>query len=158
MFRWAPSLVFDLVPVLPGRFAALLEIGITLQFLREEVEVFAPGDIGAVHHGGLAGDEIELVIGQRQIIICIMQRLVVFLGRQEARVLLGDLQLLHGLGQILGGIVAVGLHQAVALFIIGVAEVGKGHRKLLVDELLVLRQRQHILEFLDRRVVVVLVV
>src|SRR6185295_2368118 len=41
---------------------------------------------------------------------------------------------------------------------VGMAEVGESDRELLVDELLVLRQREHRLEFGDRAVVVLLVV
>src|SRR2546422_4487760 len=87
-----------------------------------------------------------------------MHRFVVLRAREEARVLPGGLQRLDRLGELVGCGVAIARHQAVAFLAIRMAEVGEGDRELLVDELLVLRHRQHRLDLGDRGVVVLLVV
>src|SRR6266850_1070520 len=152
------SLFLDLVAVPARRLAGLHESGIGLELFREEVEVLAPRQARAVHHRRLLRDQVQLVVGQRRVVVGVVHRFVVLRAREEARVLPGGLQRLDRLGELVGRGVAIARHQAVAFLAIRMAEVGEGDRELLVDELLVLRQRQHGLELGDRGVVVLLVV
>src|SRR3989337_1800468 len=148
------SLFLDLAAVPERRLARLRESRMALELFREEVEVLAPRQAGAVHHRRLLRDQVQLVVGERRVVVGVVHRLVVRRLREEARILLGGLQRLDRLGEALGRGVAVAVDQAAAFLAIRVAEVGKGDRELLVDELLVLGQRQHRLELGDRRVVV----
>src|SRR5712692_1898919 len=152
------SLFLDLVAVPARRLAGLHESGNTLELSREEVEILAPRQARAVHHRRLLRDQVQLVVGQRRVVVGVVHRFVVLRAREEARVLLGGLQRLDRLGEALGRGVAIAVHQAVAFLAICMAEVGEGDRELLIDQLLVLRQRQHRLELGDRAVVVFLVV
>src|SRR6266850_437844 len=152
------SLFLDLVAVPARRLAGLHKSGIGLELFREEVEVLAPRQARAVHHRRLLRDQVQLVVGQRRVVVGVVHRFVVLRAREEARVLPGGLQRLDRLGELVGRGVAIARHQAVAFLAIRVAEVGEGDRELLVDELLVLRERQHGLELGDRGVVVLLVV
>src|SRR2546426_11371017 len=152
------SLFLDLVAVPARRLAGLHESGIGLELFREEVEVLAPRQARAVHHRRLLRDQVQLVVGQRRVVVGVVHRFVVLRAREEARVLPGGLQRLDRLGELVGCGVAIARHQAVAFLAIRMAEVGEGGRELLVDELLVLRQRQHGLELGDRGVIVLLVV
>src|SRR6267143_146092 len=152
------SLFLDLVAVAARRLAGLHESGIRLELSREEVEILAPRQARAVHHRRLLRDQVQLVVGQRRVVVGVVHRFVVLRAREEARVLPGGLQRLDRLGELVGRGVAIARHQAVAFLAIRMAEVGEGDRELLVDELLVLRQRQHGLELGDRGVVVLLVV
>src|SRR4030095_15184909 len=129
------SLILDLVAVAARCIAGLREVRIAFELLREEVEVLAPGEARVVYHRALPGDEIQLVVGERRVVVGVVQRFVVLVLREEARVLLRRLQRLDRLGEALGGGLAVAVRQAVALLGIRVAEVGEGHRELLVDEL-----------------------
>src|SRR6266513_124824 len=143
----------------PARPLASLHKGrIALELFREEVEVLPPREACAVHHGGLLRHQVQLVVRQRRVVVGVVHRFVVLRAREEARVLPGGLQRLDRLGELAGRGVAIARHQAVAFLAIRMAEVGEGDRELLVDELLVLRQRQHGLELGDRGVVVLLVV
>src|SRR2546425_10580165 len=92
-------LVFDLSPVLAGGLPILLEGGIPFELLREEVVVLAPREVRVVQEGVFPGDQIELVIRQRQIEVGIVQRLVVVRRRKEACVLLRDLKILYQIGR-----------------------------------------------------------
>src|SRR5216684_7576189 len=152
------SLFLDLVAVAARRLAGLHESGIGLELFREEVEVLAPRQAGAVHHRRLLRDQVQLVVGQRRVVVGVVHRFVVLRAREEARVLPRGLQRLDRLGELVGRGVAIARHQAVAFLAIRMAEVGEGDRELLVDELLVLRQREHGLELGNRGVVVLLVV
>src|SRR6266852_1755437 len=152
------SLFLDLVAVPARRLAGLHEGGNTLELSREEVEILAPRQARAVHHRGLLRDQVQLVVGQRRVVVGVVHRFVVLRAREEARVLPRGLQRLDRLGELVGRGVAIARHQAIAFLAIRMAEVGEGDRELLVDELLVLRQRQHGLELGDRGVVVLLVV
>src|SRR5688572_26409363 len=151
------SLFLDLVAVAARGLAGLHEGGITLELFREEVEVLAPRQARAVHHRRLLGDQVQLVVRERRVVVGVVHRFVVLRLWEEARILLGGLQRLDRLGEALGGGVAIARHQAAAFLEIRVAEIGKGDRELLVDELLVLGQRQHRLELGDRGVVVLFV-
>src|SRR6266850_175849 len=148
----------DLIAVPARPLASLNEGRIALELFREEVEVLAPREACAVHHRGLLGHQIQLVVRQGGVVVGVVHRLVVLRAREEARVLLGGLQRLDRLGVELGRGVPVGVREAVRLLAIGVAEVGEGDRELLVDELLVLREREYRLELGDRAVVILLVV
>src|SRR5205814_915621 len=152
------SLFLDLVAVSARRLAGLHESGNTLELFREEVEVLAPRQARAVHHRRLLRKQVQLVVGQRRVVVGVVHRFVVLRVREEARVLPGGLQRLDRLGELARRGVAIARHQAVAFLGIRMAEVGEGDRELLVDELLDLRQRQHGLELGDRGVVVLLVV
>src|SRR5467141_3664884 len=152
------SLFLDLVAVPARRLAGLHESGIGLELFREEVEVLAPRQARAVHHRRLLRDQVQLVVGQRRVVVGVVHRLVVLRAREEARVLPGGLQRLDRLGEVRGRSGAIAVHQAAAFLAIRMAEVGEGDRELLVDQLLVLGQRQHGLELGDRAVVVLLVV
>src|SRR6266849_218135 len=152
------SLFLDLVAVPARRLAGLHESGNTLELSREEVEILAPRQARAVHHRRLLRDQVQLVVGQRRVVVGVVHRFVVLRAREEARVLPRGLQRLDRLGELVGRGVAIARHQAVAFLAIRMAEVGEGDRELLVDELLVRRQREHGLELGDRGVVVLLVV
>src|SRR6266849_2293354 len=148
----------DLIAVSARSLAGLRKHWIALELFREEVEIFPPRETRAVHHRGLLRDQIQLVVRQRRVVIGVVHRLVVLRAREEARVLLGGLQRLDRLGEVRGRRGAIAVHQAVAFLAIRMAEIGEGDRELLVDQLLVLGQRQHGLELGDRAVVVLLVV
>src|SRR2546425_6009207 len=151
-------LVFDLSPVLAGGLPILLEGGIPFELLREEVEVLAPREVRVVQEGVFPGDQIELVIRQRQIEVGIVQRLVVVRRREEAGVLLRDLKILYRSGEGLRGGLPVFFYEAVPSLVIRVPEIGEGHGELFVDELLVLGQGKDALELADRSLVIVLLV
>src|SRR5258708_380936 len=157
-FGSARSGFLDLIAVPARALAGLHEDRIALELFREEVEVLAPGEARAVHHRGLLRHQIQLVVRQGGVVVGVVHRLVVLRAREEARVLLGGLQRLDRLGEVRGRGGAIAVHQAVALLSVRMAEVGEGDRELLVDQLLVLGQRQHGLELGDRAVVVLLVV
>src|SRR5712691_3667038 len=148
----------DLIAVSARSLASLRKGRIALELFREEVEIFSPRQARAIQHRRLLRDQIQLVVRQRRVVIGVVHRLVVLLAREEARVLLGGLQRLDRLGEVRGRGGAIAVQQAVAFLAIRMAEVGEGDRELLVDELLVLGQRQHGLELRDRAVVVLLVV
>src|SRR6266853_1208449 len=148
----------DLIAVSAGSLAGLRKRWIALELFREEVEIFSPREARAIQHRRLLRDQIQLVVRQRRVVIGVVHRLVVLLAQEEARVLLGGLQRLDRLGEVRGRGGAIAFQQAVAFLAIRMAEVGEGDRELLVDELLVLGQRQHGLELRDRAVVVLLVV
>src|SRR6185369_3283743 len=152
------SLFLDLVAVAARCFTRLLEVRLALQLLREEVEVLAPGEARSVHDGRLACNEVQLVVRERRVVVGVVHGLVVLILREEARVLLRGLQRLDCLGEALRCGVAIAVHQAAAFLGIGMAEVGEGHRELLVDELLVLGQREHRLELGDGAVEVLFLV
>src|SRR5216684_582561 len=152
------SLFLDLVAVPARRLAGLHESGNTLELSREEVEILAPRQARAVHHRRLLRDQVQLVVGQRRVVVGVVHRFVVLRLGEEARVLLRGLQRLDRLGEVLRRGVAIAVHQAVAFLAIRMAEVGEGDRELFVDQLLVLGQRQHGLELGDRAVVVLLLV
>src|SRR5881628_2637394 len=132
--------ILDLSRVLPRRVAIPLEDGIPFEVFREEVEVLSPREVRVLHEGVFSGDQIELVIRQRQIEVGVVQSLVVVRGRKEARVLLGDLKILDRPRERLRGGVPVFFYEAVPLLVIRVSEIGEGHRELFVNELLVLGQ------------------
>src|SRR5712691_8751256 len=155
---WPRSRFLDLVAVPARRLAGLHEGRIALELFGEEVEVLSPREARAVHHRRLLRDQVQLVVRQRRVVVGIVHRFVVLRLREEARVLLGGLQRLDRLGEVLRRGVAIAVRQAVAFLAIRMAEVGEGDRELLVDELLVLGQREHRLELGDRAVVVLLVV
>src|SRR5437867_5351804 len=157
-FGPARLLFLDLIAVSARPLASLHEGRIALELFREEVEVFSPREARAVHHRRLLRHQIQLVVRERRVVVSVVHRFVVLRAREEARVLPGGLQRLDRLGELAGCGVAIARHQAVAFLAIRMAEVGEGDRELLVDELLVLRQRQHGLELGDRGVVVLLVV
>src|SRR6266513_49741 len=139
----------------PARPLASLHKGrIALELFREEVEVLPPREACAVHHGGLLRHQVQLVVRQRGVVVSVVHRFVVLRAREETRVLLGGLQRLDRLGEVRGCGGAVAVQCAVAFLAIRMAEVGKGDGELLVDQLLVLRQRQHGLELGNRAVVV----
>src|SRR5712692_3805365 len=157
-FGSARLLFLDLIAV-PSRPLASLHKGrIALELFREEVEILSPREARAVHHRGLLRHQIQLVIRQRRVVVSVVHRLVVLRAGEEARVLLGGLQCLDRLGEVTGRGGAIAVHQAVAFLAIRMAEVGEGDRELLVDQLLVLGQRQHGLELGDRAVVVLFLV
>src|SRR6266853_549127 len=157
-FGSARSGFLDLIAVAARALPGLREDRIALELFREEVEVLAPGEARAVHHRGLLGHQIQLVVRERRVVVGVVHRLVVLRAREEARVLLGGLQRLDRLGEVRGRRGAIGVHQAVAFLAIRMAEVGEGDRELLVNLLLVFGQREHGLELGDRAVVVLLVV
>src|SRR6266513_1218933 len=139
----------------PARPLASLHKGrIALELFREEVEVLPPREARAVHHRRLLRHQIQLVVCERRVVVSVVHRFVVLRAREEARVLLGGLQRLDRLGEVRGRGAAIAVHQTVAFLAIRMAEVGKGDRELLIDQLLVLWQRQHGLELFDRVVVV----
>src|SRR5882762_1409537 len=157
-FGSARSGFLDLIAVPARPLPGLHEGRIALELFREEVEVLAPREARAVHHRGLLRHQIQLVVRERRVVVGVVHRLVVLRAREEARVLLGGLQRLDRLGEVRGRGGTIAVHQAAAFLAIRVAEVGEGDRELLVDQLLVLGQRQHGLELGDRAVVVFLVV
>src|SRR5882672_7729306 len=157
-FGSARSGFLDLIAVPARALPGLHEDRTAFELFREEVEVLAPREARAVHHRGLLRNQIQLVVRERRVVVGVVHRFVVLRAREEARVLFGGLQRLDRLGELVGRGVAIARHQAVAFLAIRMAEVGEGDRELLVDELLVLRQRQHDLELGDRGVVVLLVV
>src|SRR5713101_3265853 len=148
----------DLIAVSARSLAGLRKGWIALELFREEVEIFSPREARAIQHRRLLRDQIQLVVRQRRVVVGVVHRLVVLLPREEARVLLGGLQRLDRLGEVRGRGGAIAVQQAVAFLAIRMAEIGEGNRELLVDQLLVLGQRQHGLELGDRAVVVLLVV
>src|SRR6266853_782275 len=148
----------DLIAVTARPLPGLHEGRIALELFREEVEVLAPREARAVHHRGLLRDQIQFVVRQRRVVVGVVHRLVVLRAREETRVLLGSLQRLDRLGEVRGRGGAIGVHQAIAFLAIRMAEIGKGDRELLVDQLLVLGQRQHGFELGDRAVVVLFLV
>src|SRR5262245_56034711 len=152
------SLFLDLVAVAARGVAGLREVRVALELLREEVEVLAPGEARVVHHRRLAGEQVQLVVRERRVVVGVVHGFVVLVLREEARVLLGRLQRLDRLGEALRRGVAVAVRQAVAFLGVGVAQVGERDRELLVDQLLVLGQREHGLELGDGAVVVLLVI
>src|SRR5713101_1556258 len=157
-FGSARLLFLDLIAV-PSRPLASLHKGrIALELFREEVEILSPCEARAVHHRRLLRDQIQLVVRQSRVVVSVVHLLVVLRAGEEARVLLGGLQCLDRLGEVTGRGGAIAVHQAVAFLAIRMAEVGKGDRELLVDQLLVLGQRQHGLELGDRAVVVLFLV
>src|SRR5256885_394569 len=157
-FGSARLLFLDLISVPARALASLHEGRIAFELFREEVEVLPPREARAVHHRRLLGHQVQLVVRERRVVVRVVHRLVVLRAREEARVLLGGLQRLDRLGEVRGRGGAVAVHQAVAFLAVRVAEVGEGHGELLVDQLLVLGQRQHGLELGDRAVVVLLLV
>src|SRR5256885_418116 len=154
----ARSLFLDLIAVSARPLASLHEGRIALELFREEVEILPPREARAVHHRRLLGHQVQLVVRQRRVVVRVVHRLVVLRGREEARVLLGGLQRLDRLGEVRGRGGAIAVHQEGAFLAIRVAEVGKGDRELLVDQLLVLGQGEDRLELGDRVVVVFLLV
>src|ERR1041385_3143780 len=154
----ARLLCLDLIAVSARPLASLHEGRIALELFREEVEVLTPREARAVHHRRLLGHQIQLVVRERRVVVRVVHRLVVLRAREEARVLLGGLQRLDRLGEVRGRGGAIALHQVVAFLAIRVAEVGKGDRELLVDQLLVLGQGEDRLELGDRVVVVLFLV
>src|SRR5712691_2539853 len=157
-FGPARLLFLDLIAVAARALASLHEGRIALELFREEVEVLSPRETRAVHHRRLLRHQIQLVVGERRVVVSVVHRLVVLRAGEEARVLLRGLQCLDRLGEVTGRGGAIAVHQAVAFLAIRMAEVGKGDRELLVDQLLVLGQRQHGLELGDRAVVVLFLV
>src|SRR5437867_3013784 len=157
-FGPARLLFLDLIAVSARPLASLHEGRIALELFREEVEVLSPREARAVHHRRLLGHQIQLVVRERGVVVSVVHRLVVLRAREEARVLLGGLQRLDGLGEVRGRGGAIAVHQAIALLAVRVAEIGKGDGELLVDQLLVLGQSQHRLELGDRTVVVLFLV
>src|SRR5437660_5475825 len=157
-FGPARLLFLDLIAVSARPLASLHEGRIALELFREEVEVLSPREARAVHHRRLLGHQIQLVVRERGVVVSVVHRLVVLRAREEARVLLGGLQRLDGLGEVRGRGGAIAVHQAIALLAVRVAEIGKGDGELLVDQLLVLGQSQHRLELGDRAVVVLFLV
>src|SRR6267154_1763604 len=154
----ARSGFLDLIAIPARPLPGLHEGRIALELFREEVEVLAPREARAVHDRGLLRHQVQLVVRERRVVVGVVHRLVVLRAREEARILLGGLQRLDRLGEVRGRGGAIAVHQAVAFLAIRMAEVGEGDRELLVDQLLVLGQRQHGLELRDRAVVVLLVV
>src|SRR6266704_3508305 len=148
----------DLIAVSARSLAGLRKHWIALELFREEVEIFSPREARAIQHRRLLRDQIQLVVRERGVIVGVVHRLVVLRAREEARVLLGGLQRLDRLGEVRGRGGAIAVHQAVAFLAIRMAEVGEGDRELFVDQLLVLGQRPHGLEFGDRAVIVLLLV
>src|SRR6266581_2998593 len=148
----------DLIAVSARSLASLHKGGIAFELFREEVEVLSPRQARAVHHRGLLRHQIQLVVRERRVVVGVVHRLVVLRAREETRVLLGSLQRLDRLGEVRGRGGAIGVHQAIAFLAIRMAEIGKGDRELLVDQLLVLGQRQHGFELGDRAVVVLFLV
>src|SRR5438552_3056957 len=157
-FGPAQSLFLDLIAVSARPLTSLHEGGIAFELFREEVEILSPREARAVHHRRLLGHQIQLVVRERGVVVSVVHRLVVLRAREEARVLLGGLQRLDGLGEVRGRGGAIAVHQAIALLAVRVAEIGKGDGELLVDQLLVLGQSQHRLELGDRAVVVLFLV
>src|SRR6266850_3734381 len=157
-FGSARSGFLDLIAVPARALPGLHEDRTAFELFREEVEVLAPREARAVHHRGLLRNQIQLVVRERRVVVGVVHRFVVLRAREEARVLFGGLQRLDRLGEVRGRRGAIGVHQAVAFLAIRMAEVGEGDRELLVDQLLVLGQRQHGLELGDRAIVVLLVV
>src|SRR6266853_3915587 len=157
-FGPARSGFLDLIAVSARALASLHEGRIDFELFREEVEVLSPREARAVHHRRLLGHQIQLVVRERGVVVSVVHRLVVLRAREEARVLLGGLQRLDGLGEVRGRGGAIAVHQAIALLAVRVAEIGKGDGELLVDQLLVLGQGQHRLELGDRAVVVLFLV
>src|SRR6266849_6234438 len=82
----------DLIAVSARSLASLRKGRIALELFREEVEIFSPRQARAIQHRRLLRDQIQLVVRQRRVVIGVVHRLVVFLAREEARVLLGGLQ------------------------------------------------------------------
>src|SRR5438552_7853056 len=157
-FGPAQSLFLDLIAVSARPLTSLHEGGIAFELFREEVEILSPREARAVHHRRLLGHQIQLVVRERSVVVRVVHRLVVLRAREETRVLLGSLQRLDRLGEVRGRGGAIGVHQAIAFLAIRMAEIGKGDRELLVDQLLVLGQRQHGFELGDRAVVVLFLV
>src|SRR6266850_924843 len=71
------SLFLDLVAVPARRLAGLHKSGIGLELFREEVEVLAPRQARAVHHRRLLRDQVQLVVGQRRVVVGVVHRFVV---------------------------------------------------------------------------------
>src|SRR5437660_1066977 len=157
-FGPARLLFLDLIAESARPLASLHEGRIALELFREEVEILSPREARAVHHRRLLSHQVQLVVRKRRVVVSVVHRLVVLRAREEARVLLGGLQRLDRLREVRGRGGSIAVDQVVAFLAIRVAEVGEGDRELLVDQLLVLGQGQHRLEFGDRAVVVLFLV
>src|SRR6266481_5189337 len=72
--RWRTrSRFLDLVAVPARRLTRLREGRIALELFREEVEVLAPGEAGAVHHRRLLREQVQLVVRQRRVVVGVVQ-------------------------------------------------------------------------------------
>ena len=94
------------------------------------------------------------MIGDSLVVIGVMHRLLVIFVREKSSVLLCYFQFFNCLGVVRRGSLFVRVNELICFFIVSMTQIGVGHRKLLIDYLPVFRQRQHVFELTDGRIVI----